>query len=124
MIYYSFSHLRSFYMLIFAGIIFSLVCSILKIVLIYNFSNKINKNIQLFFHTILGGLIYILFNNLFNYGEFIAVLLLTYISTFFILNKFTKKIVDFLSIKVYHCYIKLILKEKFYFARKIKSIED
>lgn len=124
MIFYSLTQLKSFGMTIFASIIFLLVIFLLKILFCYNFCNVVGKNIQLFLFTLTGGLIFLLVTNLYCYGEYSIFLLSTYLVVFFYLHKSLKKLLDFLSLKVYYIYIKLLKLEKNIIARKFGSIKD
>ena len=124
MIFYSLTQLKSFGMTIFASIIFLLVIFLLKILFCYNFCNVIVKNVQLFLYTLIGGLIFLLVTNLYCYGEYSVFLLCIYLAIFFIITKLLKKLLDFLSLKVYYMYIKIIVLEKNKIARKFGSIKD
>lgn len=124
MIYSTFSQLNALFYSILIGFFAFFIIFMIKLIFLYNFNNIIFKNIQLFFYTLIAGFGLIYLINHFNYGEYNIVLITTYLCIILYLNKMVKKIVDFLSKKVYHIYIKLFKWEKNYIARKLTSIED
>ena len=124
MIFYTLSQLKSFGATVLASVVFVLIVFLFKIIFAYNFCNIIVKNIQLFILTLLGGLIFLVTTNLFCYGEYSVFLLVSYLIVFFVITKLLKKLLDFLSLKVYYIYIKLIKWEKNQVARKFGSVQD
>lgn len=124
MIYLSFSHLKSCYYMLLFSLIFIVAITILKIIFIYYKSPLIVKNIYIFLFSLLGGFIFIIFTNLYNFGEYNFVLVVSYIALFYFANKRLKKLVDFFSSKVYHIYRILFKWGKFYIAKRRASIQD
>lgn len=124
MIYSTFSQLNALFYSILIGIIIYLIIFIFKIIFLYNFSNIIFKNIQLFFYTLFCGFGLIYLINHFNYGEYNVILIISFLGLIFYSDKMLKNLLDFLSKKVYHIYRRLTEWEKNYIAKKLTSIED
>jgi len=124
MIFYSLSQLKSFGFTLIASVLFALIVLLLKVIFSYRYCNVFLKNIQLFVFTMLGGLIFLLNTNLFCYGEYSIFLLTAFLIVFFTITNLLKKLLDFLSLKVYYIYIKIFKWEKNQIARKFGSIKD
>ena len=124
MIYSTFSQLNALFYSILIGFFVYLIIFIFKLLFLYNYSNIIFKNIQLFFYTLFSGFGLIYLINHFNFGEYNIILIISFISLILYSDKMMKKLLDFLSKKVYHIYRKLHKWEKNYIARKLASIED
>lgn len=124
MIYSTFSQLNALFYSIFIAFFIYLIIFLFKLIFLYNFSNIIFKNIQLFFYTLFSGFGLIYLINHFNYGEYNIVLIITFVGLIIYSDKIMGKLLDFLSKKVYHIYRKLCKWEKNYLAKKLTSIED
>ena len=124
MIYLSFSHLKSCYFMLLFSLIFIILIAVLKIILVYNRNPAVIKNILLFLFSLLGGLIFIMFTNLYNFGEYNFVLIICYIAIFNFADKRLKKLVDFFSLKLYYVYSIIFKWGKFYIAKRQASIQD
>lgn len=124
MIFVSFNQLKAVYITLFAGITIFVFVSLLKIIFQFNRCNLILKNLQIGLFSLIYGVCFVAVINITNYGKYNLSLVLFYLTLILFATKSSTKLVDFLSSKVYSIYKKIFRWGKFYFARKIKSLED
>jgi len=124
MIFLSFTHLKSCYYMLIACLIFILIIQVLKTIFLFNKNPLLVKNVFTFIFTLIGGFIFIVFTNLFNFGEYNIVLIISYVLIFYFADKRLCKLVDFFSSKVYHIYNLIFKWGKFSIAKKFRSIQD
>ena len=124
MVFVSFNQLKAVYITLLVGGAVFLLVFVIKLLLQYNHNNLVFKNIQLGIFTLLYGATFVVIINLFNYGKYDIPLILFYLTAIYFATKSSQKLLDFLSKKVYAIYKKIYKWGKYYFARKVHSLED
>ena len=124
MIFFSVNQLYSFCLVLFCGIIWGLICSILGVILIKNHQNKLFDFIFKFILSCIFVIFLIFSVNIFYFGQFNLIIIASFFLGFWWSTKTLKKSLDFFEIKFYYVYIKLLKLIKFYFERKNESIKD
>ncbi len=124
MIFFSVNQLYSFCLVLFCGLIFGLVYSVLGVFFIKNHQNKIFEFIFKFILSIIFSIFLIFSVNIFYFGQFNIVIIASFFLGFWWSTKTLEKSLDFFEIKLYYVYIKFIRLIKFYFERKNESIKD
>ena len=124
MIFFSVNQLYSFCLVLFCGIIFGLIYSILGVILIKNHQNKVFNFIFKFILSIIFSIFLVFSINIFYFGQFNPIIIASFFLGFLWSTKTVKKSLDFFEIKFYYSYIKIRKCIKFYFERKNESIKD
>ena len=124
MIFFSVNQLYSFCLVLFCGIIFGVIYSILGVFFIKNHQNKPCNFIFKFILSIIFGIFLILSVNIFYFGQFNTIIIASFFLGFYWSTKTLEKSLDFFEIKFYYVYIKLKKLIRFYFERKHESIKD
>lgn len=124
MIFVSFSQLKAVYATLIFGVAIFLLVFVIKILLQFNRQNLIYKNICWGVFLLFYGVSFVVIINMFNFGRYNISLMIFYIVEMFALDKTSQKLLDFFSAKVYSIYRIIFNWGKYYFARKIKSLED
>ena len=124
MIFFTINQLYSFCLILFCGIISSLIYSILGVFLLKNHQNNLLNFIFKFIASIFVGIFLIISVNIFYFGQFNAIVFLAFFVGFIWGFKTLSKLLDFFEIKFYYICIKLCKWLKFYFERKNGSIKD
>ena len=124
MIFFSINQLYSFCLVLFCGIISSLIYSILGAFLLKNHQNNLFNFIFKFIVCIFVGIFLIFSINIFYFGQFNAIIISAFFIGFIWGIKTLSNLLDFFEIKFYYICIKLCKWLKFYFERKHESIKD
>lgn len=124
MIFISFGQLKAVYVTLIFGVAIFLLIFAVKILTQYNRQNLVMKNIFWGIFLLFYGAGFVILTNLFNFGRYNISLIIFYITEVVALDKTSCKLLDFFSAKVYSIYRILHKWGKYYFARKIKSLED
>ena len=124
MIFFSTNQLYSFCIILFWGVIFGVIYTILGIFLIKNYQNNIFNFIFKFIFSLIYSISLIFLINIFYFGQFNLIIISAFILGFVWSKKTLGNLLDFLQIKFYHIYIKTYKRLKFYLERKHESIRD
>lgn len=124
MIFFTVNQLYSFCLILFCGIICCVFNSFLGVFLIKNHQNKIFKFIFKLFLSLIFSIFLIFSINSFYFGQYNIVLILAFAIGFLWCEKTLHKSLDFLELKFYYIYIKLIRRLTFYHESKHQSISD
>lgn len=124
MIFYSINQVYSFLLIFSFGVFCSLFSSILGVFLLKNHHKIFFGYLFKIFLTIIFGIFIIFSVNLFYFGSFQPIAILSFTLGYVATNKTLAKTLDFLELKVYYIYNNIIKGVKSYLARKHKSIQD
>ena len=124
MIFFSINQLYSFCLILFYGMLCGLIYSIFCVFLIKNHQNKLINFIFNFWTTIFIGILLIFSVNIFYFGQFNFIIIVSFFTGFAWSVKSLRFLLDFFEIKVYYIYTKTFRYIKFYFERKHESIKD
>jgi len=124
MIFFSVNQLYSFCLVLFFGIICAVFNAFLGVILIKNHQNNIFNFIFKFILSLFFSIFLIFSINIYYFGQFNLIIVLAFILGYWWSTKTLQKLLDFLEIKFYYIYIKLIKWVKFCFERKNASISD
>ena len=124
MIFFSINQLYSFCLILFCGILCGLIYSIFCVFLIKNHQNKLINFIFNFLTSIFVGILLIFSVNIFYFGQFNLIIILSFFIGFIWSTKTLRFLLDFFETKVYYIYNKSFKYIEFYFARKNESIKD
>lgn len=124
MIFFSINQLYSFCLILFCGILCGLIYSIFCVFLIKNHQNKLINFIFNFLVSIFVGIFLIFSINIFYFGQFNLIIILSFFIGFIWSTKSLRFLLDFFETKVYYIYNKSFKYIKFCFVRKHESIKD
>lgn len=124
MIFFSANQLYSFCLVLLCGIIYGIFYNILGVFLIKNHQNNIFNFIFKLILSIIFSIFLIFSVNIFYFGQFNIIIIIAFLLGFIWIKKTFSNLLDFLEIKFYHIYIKILKHIKFYFERKHESIKD
>ena len=124
MIFFSINQLYSFCLILFCGILCGLIYSIFCVFLIKNHQNKLINFIFKFVFSIFIGILLIFSVNIFYFGQFNPIVVLSFFIGLIWSIKTLGFLLDFFETKVYYIYNKSFKYIKFCFVRKNESIKD
>lgn len=124
MIFFSINQLYSFCLIMFCGVLCCIFNLFLGVFLIKNHQNKAFEFIFKLFLSLIFSVFLIFSVNFFYFGQYNIVLILAFILGYIWCLKTLHKLLDFLELKFYYIYIKLIRRFKVYSESKHQSISD
>ena len=124
MIFFSVNQLYSFCIVLSLGIICGVFNTFLGVILLKNHQNNIFNFIFKLILSLFFSIFLIFSINMYYFGQFNPLIIVAFIFGYIWCTKTLHKMLDFLEIKFYHIYIKLLRWIKFYFERKHESIKD
>lgn len=124
MIFYSINQIYSFLLIFTFGVLCGLFSSIFGVFLLKNHQNLFFDYFFKIILTIIFGIFIIFSINLFYFGSFQPITILSFALGYFAIIKTLANLLDFLELKVYHIYKNIIKGVKFHIARKRQSIQD
>ena len=124
MIFFSINQLYSFCLILFCGILGGLIYSIFCVFLIKNHQNKLISFIFNFLTSIFVGILLTFSVNIFYFGQFNLIIILSFFIGFIWSTKTLRFLLDFFETKVYYIYNKSFKYIKLYLVRKHESIKD
>lgn len=124
MIFFTINQIYSFLLIFSFGVFCGLFSSILGVFLLKNHQNLFFNYFFKIFLSVFFGIFIIFSINLFYFGDFKAITILSFVLGYTIINKTLSNLLDFLELKVYYIYKNIIKGVKSHFARKHSSIQD
>ena len=124
MIFFSTNQLYSFCLVLFCGIIFGLIYSVLGVILVKNHQNDITNFIFKFILGLFFGFFLIFSVNIFYFGNFNLIIIGAFTLGFYWCLKTLNKMLDFFEIKFYHIYIRLYKLLRICLEKNHESIKD